>query len=60
MHRLARTLGYRILPDVAHVLAGISIKEVAKPEDTRDKKRERTTQSRKQRKVGIAQNLHCN
>ncbi|BHF65169.1 Nucleolar complex protein 3 [Sparganum proliferum] len=51
VHRLARGLNYRIIPDVAYVLAGIPIKEVADKNGSDKRSRiERKLKSRRERK----------
>ncbi|VUZ51618.1 unnamed protein product, partial [Hymenolepis diminuta] len=51
VHRVARNAKYRIRPDLARVIAGISIKEVFNPDNaSQNSKKDRKLVSRKERK----------
>uniref|UniRef100_A0A5K3FGN3 NOC3-like protein n=2 Tax=Mesocestoides corti TaxID=53468 RepID=A0A5K3FGN3_MESCO len=50
VHRLARSVNYRILPDVANVIAGIAIREVADSTSGNSTHKDRKFASRRERK----------
>ncbi len=51
VHKLARSVNYRILPDVAKAIAGISIKEVADSSaNSKATRKDRKKASRRERK----------